>query len=221
MVQLNCVICNKTFFFKNSLKKCCSKDCLKKYRQNLTLKQRGLNYDNVIGKIEKYIVDNYHNYGMAKTLKECLKDNHISSKTYSKYCKQYNTSYNLILSNYNIPKQHSKFQTSVTKYVRNYFYNCNVIEEATFDDCTNPKTNCKLKFDIYIPNKNIAIECDGVQHNKKDYYFNNLAIKSGFTPSYVTDKIKESYCEENNIKLIRIPYSRIINKEYVYSFLCT
>jgi len=221
LVQLNCIICGREFLYKNSFKKCCSEDCLRKHRQNLTLKQRGLNYDNVIGKIEKYIIENYQNFGIIKTLKECLKDNHISPKTYYKYSKQYNISYNLILANNNIPKQHSKFQTSITKYVKNYFNGCKIIEEATFDNCINPETNCKLRFDIYIPDKNIAIECDGIQHNKRDSYFNILAIKSGFTPSYVTDKIKESYCKENNIKLIRIPYSRTINQKYVYSFLCT
>ena len=90
----------------------------------------------------------------------------------------------------------------------------------TFSDCINPKTNNQLKFDIYIEDINLIIECDGTQHYVKNSYFNNLALQAGYTPVYETDKIKEEYCNNHNIKLIRIPYSRIVTKEYVQSFLC-
>lgn len=219
VAKTKCVVCGKEFYYKCYRSKCCSDECLSEFRKKQTTKQRGLNYDNVIGKIERHIVNNYYEHGITKTLKECLKETHISSKTFTKYCKQYNTSYDLILSKYNISKQHSKFQMAVTKYVRKLFKDALIIEEATFDCCINPKTNYKLKFDIYIPDKNMIIECDGIQHNYKESYFNKLTEKAGYTPCYITDKIKECYCNENNIKLVRIPYSRVVNEEYVYSFL--
>ena len=87
-------------------------------------------------------------------------------------------------------------------------------------DCVNIKTNYPLKFDIYIKEINTIIECDGIQHNKKDSYFNNLVIKSGYTPTYITDEIKENYCKEHNMKLIRIPYTKCVDMKYVESFLC-
>ena len=52
----NCILCGKTFIYKGYKKKCCSKECLSKYRQKLTIKQHSLDYDKIIGKIERYIV---------------------------------------------------------------------------------------------------------------------------------------------------------------------
>ena len=214
-----CDICNKEFVYYGYKKKCCSNSCLTKYKSQLTTKQRGLNFENIIMKIEEYIVDNYNKYGVVKTLKECLKYIHISSKTFYKYCKIYNISYNEILSRNNISRQHSKFQTSVTSFVKQIYNNHKIIEEATFDDCRNPITNNLLRFDIYIKDINLIIECDGIQHSIEKSYFNTLTLKSGNTPTYITDKIKNEYCNKNNIKIIRIPYSRIITRDYVESFL--
>lgn len=220
MKVTKCIICRKEFFYNSYKRKCCSDNCLSNYRRQLTLKQRGLDYYKVIGKIEEYIIYNYNKYGVVKTLKECLKANHVSSKSFRKYCKQYDLSYNKILQNNNISRKHSKFQTSVTNYIRQIYNNYRIFEEMTFSDCINPKTNNQLKFDIYIEDINLIIECDGTQHYVKNSYFNNLALQAGYTPVYETDKIKEEYCNNHNIKLIRIPYSRIVTKEYVQSFLC-
>lgn len=215
-----CIMCGKEFVYHGYKNKCCSEECLSRYKSQLTTQQRGLNYQNVIGKIEKYVVDNYNQYGIVKTLKECLKDAHIASKTFSKYCKEYHISYSEILSRNNISRQHSKFQTSVTKCIRQIYQNCQIIEEAVFDGCVNPETNYPLKFDIYIKDINLVIECDGMQHTVKDSYFNTLTLMSGYTPVYITDKIKDEYCNEHNIKIVRISYSRIVTRDYVESFLC-
>ena len=215
-----CIVCDKEFVYYGYKNKCCSNSCLSKYREQLTTKQRGLNYENVIIKIEKYIVDNYNTHGVVKTLKECLKDMHISSKTFYKYCKKYNISYGEILSRNNISRQHSKFQTAITSFVKQIYNGHQTIEEATFDDCRNPKTNYLLRFDIYIKDMNLIIECDGVQHSIENSYFNTLTLESGHTPTYVTDEIKNEYCNKNNIKIIRIPYSSIVTRDYVESFLC-
>lgn len=221
IAKTNCIICNKVFDYVGYKKKCCSNQCLSEYRRTLAVKQHDLNYDNVIGKIEKYIVSNFIENNIVKTLNECLIELHIAPKTYYKYCNKYNISYDEILSNNNISKQHSKFQTTVTNFVRQHYNeNYHIIEEKTFKDCVNPKTNCLLKFDIYIKELSTIIECDGVQHYKESSYFNTLTIQAGYTPTYITDKIKEEYCKNNNIKLIRIPYERCVTKEYVDSFLC-
>ena len=215
-----CVICGKKFNYDRYRKKCCSDDCLKKYRSILTTKQHSLDYTKIIGKIENYIIYNYNMYGIVKTLKECLIELHIAPKTYYKYCHEYNISYDEILSKNNISKKHSKFQNNITKYIKLIFDNkYQIIEEKMFKDCVNPKTNHCLKFDIFIKELNIVIECDGVQHSKKNSYFNILTLNSGYTPSYITDKIKEDYCNKRKIKLIRIPYTRTVTKEYVESFL--
>lgn len=216
-----CVICGKIFQYRGYKKKCCSEECLHKYKVNLTTKQHGLTYDSTIKKVEQYLIENYRNDGSVKTLEECCKNVHISVKTFYKYSKKYHTSYNDLLSKNNIPKLHSKFQTTVTKFVRQYYgVQHQIAEEYSFQDCINPRTNYPLRFDIFVADMGIAIECDGVQHNVKNSYFNNLVLNAGYTPTYETDKIKEEYCKKHNITLIRIPYVKCITQEYVESFLC-
>ena len=76
-------------------------------------------------------------------------------------------------------------------------------EQKTFNDCVNPKTNALLKFDFYLPNYNYCIEYDGEQHFKIIDHFGG---KEEFIERQYRDNLKNQYCKDNNIKLIRIPY---------------
>lgn len=77
--------------------------------------------------------------------------------------------------------------------------------EKTFDNCRNPKTNRKFRFDFYLPSTNICIEYDGEQHFKGW----RKPSKKSRTPEYYRycDDIKTKYCIDNKIKLIRIKYT--------------
>lgn len=72
-----------------------------------------------------------------------------------------------------------------------------------FDDCIGITTKfCKkLPFDFYIPKYNTCIEYDGRQHFEPVYGQENLELQK------VRDRLKDEYCKENGIKLIRIPYT--------------
>jgi hypothetical protein len=79
--------------------------------------------------------------------------------------------------------------------------------------------NCRYKlplpFDFYLPEHNICIEFDGVQHFTSNCYFggkerNNEKL---FEDIKIRDNIKNVYCEKNNIKLIRIKYTESISKK--------
>ena len=85
--------------------------------------------------------------------------------------------------------------------------------EFIFDNCQNPKTNHVLRFDFYLPDYNCCIEYDGIQHYKITGWSSEKVLKA----TQERDKIKTSYCMENNIKLIRIPYweKDNITKEYL------
>ena len=153
-----CVICGKIFQYRGYKKKCCSEECLHDYKVKLTTKQHGLTYDSTIKKVEQYLIENYQNDGSVKTLEECCKNVHISVKTFYKYSKKYHTSYNDLLSKNNIPKLHSKFQTTVTKFVRQYYgVQHQIVEEYSFQDCINPRTNYPLRFDIFVVDMGIVI----------------------------------------------------------------
>ena len=83
--------------------------------------------------------------------------------------------------------------------------NISFTQEKSFDDCRFPKTNRLARFDFYIDNKYL-IEFDGRQHIQNTSKWNNE-----WNLEYVQehDQIKNNYCKEHNIPLIRIPYSKI------------
>ena len=72
--------------------------------------------------------------------------------------------------------------------------------EKTFRNCKNKK---ELPFDIYIPSKNLLIEFDGEQHFKNIDFFGGL---KSFKSRNENDNIKNKYCLDNNIPILRIPY---------------
>ena len=81
--------------------------------------------------------------------------------------------------------------------------------QQTFNGCI---FKSKLYFDFYLPHHRICIEYDGRQHFESvkmwggDKYLNHQ-IK--------LDQIKNVYCENNNIHLIRIPYWDYSNIENI------
>ena len=75
-------------------------------------------------------------------------------------------------------------------------------QEKRFDTCRDINT---LPFDFYVDNKYL-IEYDGEQHFDKNSFFN-------YEYTHTHDKIKSKWCKDNNIPLIRIPYTR-------YNYLC-
>ena len=62
----------------------------------------------------------------------------------------------------------------------------------------------KQHLDFYLPEYNIAIECQGIQHYKKDSFFGR---GNNFNKIKERDKNKKLLCEKNNVKLIYIPYN--------------
>ena len=84
--------------------------------------------------------------------------------------------------------------------------NISFIQEKTFDDCRFPDTNRLARFDFFVENKYI-IEFDGRQHIERT----TGKCSNWWSLEYVQthDKIKNKYCQKNNIPLIRIPYSKV------------
>lgn len=80
--------------------------------------------------------------------------------------------------------------------------NYNFIQEQTFDDCRNPKTNKLFYFDFYVENKYL-IEYDGEQH------FYQVANWEPLDKIQFRDQCKNDWCKKNNIPLIRIPYTKL------------
>lgn len=78
--------------------------------------------------------------------------------------------------------------------------NIEYTKQKSFDDCLFVN---KLQFDFFIPSKNICIEYDGKQHFEPIEYFGGL---KSYNNQVKKDNIKNEFCKNRNIKLIRIPY---------------
>ena len=63
-----------------------------------------------------------------------------------------------------------------------------------------------LPFDFYIPSMRTCIEFDGLQHYQPVPHFGGI---DAYERLKTNDKIKNDYCEENFINLVRIRYDQI------------
>lgn len=96
-------------------------------------------------------------------------------------------------------KSESIGEFTIRKYLEiNSIY---FIQEYKFPNCKDSKP---LPFDFYLPDYNICIEFDGRQHYSETNYFSY-----SYNKVKQHDKIKNQYCFDNNIYLIRIPYWKI------------
>jgi very-short-patch-repair endonuclease len=75
------------------------------------------------------------------------------------------------------------------------------IQQHAFDGCHDVR---KLQFDFYLPDYNLCIEYDGIQHFKPINSFGGI---SGYEDCKRRDNIKNEFCIKNGINLIRIPYT--------------
>jgi len=81
--------------------------------------------------------------------------------------------------------------------------NIKFIEQKIFDNCKNI---LPLPFDFYLPEHNLCIEYDGLQHFKPIEFWGG---EKSFKIRKENDSIKNDFCIKNNIKLLRIPYTKL------------
>lgn len=83
----------------------------------------------------------------------------------------------------------------------------NFIKEKTFETCEFQDTKAKAKFDFYLPELNYIIEFDGSQH----FNFNSKGwnTEEHFNKTKEHDDYKNEWCKNNEIPLIRIPYTQL------------
>ena len=83
--------------------------------------------------------------------------------------------------------------------------NISFVKEKTFSTCFFPDTQHLARFDFYVNNQYL-LEFDGEQHFFEcdpRYFSDTLAKRQEH------DEIKNQWCKDNNIPLIRIPYSHL------------
>lgn len=101
----------------------------------------------------------------------------------------------------------SKGEQKITSLLLNN--NINFVQQYSFKDLINQKTQSPLFFDFAILGDNnkilYMIEYDGIQHFSKEHQFSKEPENLLFIQE--RDRIKNEYCFKNNIPLIRIPYT--------------
>lgn len=123
-----------------------------------------------------------------------------------------NTEYSSTPSNILRGKGCPRCKTShLEKTIERYLKEKNIKYEVqkTFEGLNHKRS---LRMDFYLNDYNICIEADGRQH------FESVDIFGGekaFTENQIRDSIKDNFCKENNIKLIRIPYYKLKDIYYV------
>ena len=78
-----------------------------------------------------------------------------------------------------------------------------------------------MPFDFYLPIENILIEYDGKQHYEPVNFrgCSDEQAQKTYLDSKQNDKLKNKYCVDNNIQLIRIPYIIKNIEEYLKNYI--
>jgi hypothetical protein len=106
----------------------------------------------------------------------------------------------------------SKGENKIEKYLIEN--NIKFENQKTFEGCI---LQSKLRFDFYLPDYNTCIEYDGKQHYQSIKLFGG---EESYKLTQLRDKIKNKFCIDNDIKLIRIRYNdnyiEKLNKTFNY-----
>lgn len=153
------------------------------------IKRTQAKYENDVNNINKNIIvlGEYKNIE-TPILHKCKKDGH-----------EWMARPNDILRGKGCPVcKESVGEKTITNYLNTH--NILFIPQYHIDECRDKRS---LPFDFYLSEFNAMIEYDGIQHFKPiDHFGGESALKE----TVKHDKIKNNYCKNNNIPLLRIRY---------------
>jgi very-short-patch-repair endonuclease len=150
-------------------------------------------------------------------------DNFVDMNTHTKvFCKKHKSNFDVLPTDHLKGKRCPKdIESSGENMVRTFLESKKIsyLQYHKMKGCFSEKNGrCYLlTFDFYIPSKNLVIEYDGGQH------FGPVSIFGGeesYKRTIMLDAIKNEFCKDNNIKMLRIPYTKtteeahqMLNKE--------
>lgn len=242
-----CKICNTEFESKRK-KQCCSDKCYSKYKYynmkkyNIICKNCKKNFLSYRKDLEccskKCATQLYRNKNREKItiddLSNYIKDNQVSigeiektfnistRKIYYLLEEQGINSYKEFIGLVNgvyIEKSRSDTSLSAIKCFDTIkeILKSDYQLEKEFNDLKNQQTNRKLRIDCYFEKYNLAIEYNGIQHFKYIPYFHKG--KNTLEYQRYKDKIKEEFCKNNNITLIKLKYNDDLSKDNLKKIL--
>lgn len=229
-----CIRCGEEFESTTRNRKICSPDCLKRTRYTKICEYCGIEYETT-DKNSKCCSGRCRDDSRRKTHREFIDElievhegtivplEMYKSANSNIKCKciicdrEYNKQAHRYIGSYKEGCQCrlSKGEVQVRSWLDKH--NISYKEQYGFDDL---KYKGKLLFDFAIIDDNkvsMLIEYDGEQHYGKPKHWS----KKKFDNQKLRDSLKNKYCEENNIRLLRIPYYEsnvdgLLNKELGY-----
>jgi very-short-patch-repair endonuclease len=99
-------------------------------------------------------------------------------------------------------RHQSKWEMFIGDYLT--LLNVTFQPQKRFNDCRNKRQTDTLPFDFYLPDYDICIEYDGEHH------FHPIEMWGGHDKFLIykeNDGIKNEYCKNHNITLLRLPYT--------------
>jgi len=150
--------------------------------------------------LERRAVDCIRQRGQYMTKSELEKALSVSSKTLSKF----NVSVLSCNKLAGFKKPHRIFERNVQKHLEVHW---DVETEVVFDSLLSPK-GYLLRYDFRLLGTNVLVEADGSQHKDKN---------NPWWSEYLAecDKLKNEFAKENGFVLVRIPYTKRADYDYV------
>ena len=179
---------------------------------NLKKNKVGCIYCKGLGRTKESLQKEFYNANKRITILEFVDYTNITVKC-DKCGNVWNTTGVNINSGHGCPRCN---MSNYEKRVENSLV-CNGIRYVTqykFDDC---RDILPLPFDFYLPELNTLIEVDGQGHYMP-VNFNGVSNEKAQQSHQLTvfhDKLKTEYCNKKDIKLLRIPYFDLDNKDVV------
>ena len=146
--------------------------------------------------LKSKILADLEKFGAAPSLEILARRLHVSYSRLRRLGKVKDI-YHMVGVDVGLPKYASQFECCVYSLLLEYFPDEDIVYQKTFPGC---RTSRLLPFDFYIKSINLIVEADGAQH-----YSNG---KREWSDTRTTDAIKNEFCKNNNIAILRIRHRR-------------
>lgn len=103
------------------------------------------------------------------------------------------------------PKPRSKLHLAARKILNDFYKNYWILEEVKLPGSRNKVLKSALFLDFFVPHVRLGVEVHGKQHYEYSQFFHKS--NAGFKESLRRDKLKQDWCNLNEIYLIVFKYS--------------
>lgn len=104
----------------------------------------------------------------------------------------------------------SRFEGRVHSALVAAFGDVEIKSHHAFPDLKSAK-DASLECDFWIPSARLIVEADGVQHYSDKHLF--------FDCTRVNDRVKDEYCKQRGLRMLRIRYTRALNRNALVQYL--